>query len=378
MTPGKRATVELPELLSHARAVVQMQQPLDRVLAAVKEATPDGFDMAYGLYCQPIALVMRPFRENAEDIAAKVRKSVEATSDQLIKTVDSYDGADTGNAQMLRGIGANLSTAGNGLVAKGTKFDIDAYNPTKGGTRTQWDEENWAKGGGIVGDVWDLYLEITDKNKQNYGTMAGHIASIGANAASATADPIAALGSLAATWVLEHIKPLKLVLDGLAGNPEVVKAAATTWKNIGEELKRLGKHYTAAVNAGTGGWNGVAGSAYREKTAKNIIDVLESTGTLALTMSVVVGSTGEVVNLVRSAVRDLIGEAVGMAVSAFFQRFLAYKPPLEQLRHIAETGKKCKKLIDIMLAVVDLGPMVPMMLEAFKTVTAIIPKLDGI
>lgn len=378
MTPGKRATVELPELLSHARAVVQMQTPLDFVLAAVKEATPDGFDMAYGVFCQPAALMLRSVREDAEDVSGRILKSVEAVSNELIGSVDTYDGADTANAQMLRGIGANLSTENNRFVAKGTKFDIDAYNPTEGGVFTQIDKENWAKGTGYVNDAWDLYLEITDKSKQNYGAMAGHIASFGVNSASAVADPVAALGNWAASWALEHVKPLKLMLDGLAGNPEMVKASALTWKNIGNELKRLGRHYTAAVDAGTGGWYGEAGEAYREKTARNLIHAMEVTGTLALTMSVVVGSLGEIVNMVRSAVRDMVGEAVGMLASSAAQKFLAYKPPLAELQQIAETVKKCKKLLDIMLAVIDLGPIVPVILEVYKTVVAIIPKLDGI
>lgn len=90
MAPPTRYKVNPDELFSHARAVAQLQQPLDRVVAAAKAASPNGISTAYGVLCQQFALVLLPVREYAEDTVEKISRSVDSAANQLVKAVDTY------------------------------------------------------------------------------------------------------------------------------------------------------------------------------------------------------------------------------------------------------------------------------------------------
>lgn len=380
MTPKNDVvTVDLPELLAHARAVAQMQQPMDRVVSAVETVTPNGFDLAYGNACQSIALLMRPVREWGEDVAKKLAHSIEATTDQLVKAVDEYDKTEQANARDLRAIAADLpSNAYNGLITDGTKFDLGSYNPGKGGFLAKWDKpEDKVAGAGAWENSVKLFQEVTDSGKRNYGLMVGHAASLGLDGLTAANDPIGTSVGWVAGWAMEHIKPLKLMLDLLAGNPDMVKSAAQTWKNIGDELIRLGNHYNKARTAGTGGWHGDANEAY-QTTAKNIVDALLAKGKLAHAMSVMVATTGDMVDLARSIIRDLIGMALGEAVKAGMKR-LGLQVPTDELADLLRYIKMGKQVVQLLIKVVEaFGGELPKIIEAYKTVASIVPKLDGI
>lgn len=102
--------------------------------------------------------------------------------------------------------------------------------------------EDGGKGAGVVGNTFDLVKEVANDGERNYGALLGHIASIGTDAGGIAGDPVSSTVSLLAGWAMEHIKPFKLLLDGLAGNPDMVEAASKTWKNVHDELKRLAEH----------------------------------------------------------------------------------------------------------------------------------------
>lgn len=380
MTPKNNAmTVDLPELMAHARAVAQMQVPMDRVIRAVEVATPNGFDLAYGTACQGIALAMRPAREWAEDVAKKLHGCVESATDQLVKGVDEYDRTEQKNAKELRAIAADLpANDKNWVVADGTKFDLGSYDMTKGGFLAKWDKpEDKVAGAGAYENSVKLFQEVTDSGKRNYGLILGHAASLGLDGLSAANDPIGTSVGWVAGWAMEHIKPLKLMLDMLAGNPDMIKGAAQTWKNIGDELIRLGNHYDKARKAGTGGWDGAAGEAYGT-TAKVIVDTLLAKGKLAHTMSIVVGVTGDMVDCARSIIRDLIGMALGEAVKAGMKR-LGLAVPTDELADLLRYIQMGKRVVTLLVKIVEaFGGSLPMIVEAYKAVANMVPKLDGI
>ncbi|MEU6155010.1 hypothetical protein ABZ816_34000 [Actinosynnema sp. NPDC047251] len=54
--------------------------------------------------------------------------------------------------------------------------------------------------------------------------------------------------------LMEHVRPLKDMLDWLAGDPPVIESYSTTWGNVAGELGEVAVDYRAAVASGTAGW----------------------------------------------------------------------------------------------------------------------------
>jgi uncharacterized protein YukE len=178
--------------------------------------------------------------------------------------------------------------------------------------------------------------------------------------------------------LIEHVKPLTFILNSLAGNPDMIKATAKTWQNVGNELNRLGKHYAGAVTAGTGNWQGEGGDNYRERTAKRTVDGLLAAGQLANAMSIVVATAGELVNLTRTLVRDIIADLVAQAIKAGLKR-LGLVLPTDMLAEIAKKVKWGKQAFDFMLTLVQaIGGHVPKLIECYKSIAATIPHLNGV
>lgn len=378
MAPPTGYKINPGELYAHATAVAKLQQPLDRVVATAKVASPNGITVAYGVLCQQFGLLLLPAREYAEDTVEKVSLSVDSAVDQLVEAVDTYVKSDTMTSAQLRKIGANLPANDTGeLVADGTKWDWKNYNPADGGVWANTD--NWAKGPGIAGTTWDLVVEIKESSKRNYAAIMGHIASLGSDAGGLIGDPVSSVAGWLAGWAMEHIKPFKLILDGLAGTPEMVEAASQTWDNIHKELTRLADEYTAAVKRGTGGWDGEAGEAYRALFATPIVDAMKAASNLALALSIIVGTSGEMVNAVRSTVRDLTAQAIGELASAGVQKILPYKPPFEELSNVRYLLNNAKNVVTFLIVFVNhFSKQVALVIEAYKTVAGIIPKLNGV
>src|SRR5690606_29457094 len=53
-------------------------------------------------------------------------------------------------------------------------------------------------------------------------------------------DPIGYVAGQLLSWMLEHVEPLRMVLDGLAGNPAMIKSYAASWESIATEMVAVG------------------------------------------------------------------------------------------------------------------------------------------
>ncbi|WP_024877730.1 type VII secretion target [Saccharomonospora piscinae] len=369
-------TIDPDELFSHARAVAQLQQPIDRLVAATDEAAPIGLSLAYGTNCQSFGLALDPAEQQAKDTARALSDAVDAAARSLTDAVDRYVRSEEQTSHVLREIGKDLPPdAHNDLIATGTSLNPMDYHPGVGSPWTNIDDKNGFKGGGIAGNIWDLKLEIENESERNYGEMMGQIASVGADAAGFAGDPLGTGVSWLAGWAMEHLKPFKIILDGLAGNPDVIQAASKTWKRVGDEWNRLAEHYTRALQHGAGGWDGAGGDAYRD-TANTIIEAMKATANLAHTMSIIVGATGDLVNCVRNAARDLTAQAAGKLAVYAAKSF--YKPPFEALSDLRFHLKNLKTLVSFLVVLVNhFGREIPLVIEAYKTVATIVPKLNG-
>ncbi|MCG8925352.1 WXG100 family type VII secretion target [Lentzea sp. CC55] len=131
-------------------------------------------------------------------------------------------------------------------------------------------------------------------------------------------DPFGTLLSSAFAWFIEHVEPLKSMLDSLAGNPGVINQNAATWGNVADHLKRAGEDMTRVVENDTSAWQGAAITAY-SAVAKAEATGVKAAGLAAEGVGAALTGAGVAVATVRTIVRDLISMAMSELVQALIR-----------------------------------------------------------
>ncbi len=131
-------------------------------------------------------------------------------------------------------------------------------------------------------------------------------------------DPFGTLLSSAFAWFIEHVEPLKSMLDSLAGNPGVINQNAATWGNVGDHLKKAGEEMARVVAADTSQWQGAAVSAYTAVATVEATGV-KAAGIAAEGVGAALTGAGVAVATVRTIVRDLIAMAMSELTQALIR-----------------------------------------------------------
>ncbi|HVV14621.1 hypothetical protein [Amycolatopsis sp.] len=275
----------------------------------------------------------------------------------------------------------------NPLVDPSSQFDPDDYGPdakkiaqgdlstlnpvTSGG--------DWWAGSGLWDDCNQLAQSIKDRDLVGvfFGTVAVELDAIGV-----LMDPIGTALSGLAGWMIEHLKPLRLALDELAGNPDTIKGVAKTWTNISDRMKQVAQAQHDAVQQGTAHWQGPAPDAYRQAAGK-LYDAAGATSSLSEGMSSLIQAMGECVATVRSLVRDLIAtlvaelvqDALEEAASVGFATPLVIEEATGAIsRCTGRTVSTIEKLVDVIGEVLDIATKINTLLQTIVKVVQDLPK----
>jgi len=263
---------------------------------------------------------------------------------------------------------------GNPLVAE-SKKDGDGPGPLTAGNG----DYGYAGGIGLAESAMDTFNGIKDGDWVSGGlgmlSLAGEVA-------SAATDPFGYLMSSVASFLMEHIQPLKDMLDSLAGNPPVIQSYADTWGNISKALGERKTDLDNAVKNGTTGWSGAAADAYRKQAAEHG-EALSSAATVAGGISTAVMIFGQIVSFVRETVRQLIADLVGKLISWVMEEVfsLGFGTPVvvaQASAAIAKWGEKIagllKKLTD---AIRRISPLLSKLVDIFEKIAKIFGKVLG-
>ncbi len=171
--------------------------------------------------------------------------------------------------------------------------------------------ENPANGAGGIENFVGTAMALQNHDWDTAGLSA---VGLGVDAVGLAANPLATLASWGVGWAIEHVSFLTEPLNALAGDPNAISGMASSWENIGKELKTVATEYgTSASN--TSGWEGKAGDAYR-KLAADTAKTIDALGEACNGMKGAVDGAGAVVGAVRGIVRDLIAGALGEIIAA--------------------------------------------------------------
>ncbi|UOX88513.1 hypothetical protein MUY14_43725 [Amycolatopsis sp. FBCC-B4732] len=263
---------------------------------------------------------------------------------------------------------------GNPLVAE-SKQDPDGPGAFTAGNG----DYGWAGGIGIAESSMDAFNGIKDGDWVSGGlgmlSLAGEIA-------GAAIDPFGYLMSSVASFLMEHIQPLKDMLDSVAGNPPVIQSYADTWGNVSKALGERKTDFDNAVKNGTTGWTGAGADAYRTFAAEHS-DALSGAATVAGAISTVTMIMGQVVSFVRETVRQLIADLVGKLIAWVMEEVfsLGFGTPVVVAQASAAIAKWGKKIGELLKKLTDtirkVSPLLSKLVDIFEKIAKVFGKVLG-
>jgi hypothetical protein len=182
-------------------------------------------------------------------------------------------------------------------------------------------QDPYSMGGGLdKGGGWEKGLTAVEAGEEiGTGIAQGDWAKValggvgaGLDMLSAGFDPIGYFSGQLASWMMEHLEPLRKVLHGLTGEPDMIHGYAATWGNISTEMSSLSGHYAATANATSWFWGGPASDAYRSH-AHHVTNLAQAAAGAADTLKTAATMAGELVAGIRVTVRDAIACTLGLA-----------------------------------------------------------------
>lgn len=159
---------------------------------------------------------------------------------------------------------------------------------------------------------------ISAIQRGEWGEGLVNIGGAGIDALGFLSDPFGTLLSSAFAWFIEHVEPLKSMLDSLAGNPGVINQNAATWGNVGDHLEKAAEEMSRVVDADTSAWRGAAVDAYAA-VAKVEATGVKAAGIAAQGVGAALTGAGIAVATVRTIVRDLIAMAMSELTQALIR-----------------------------------------------------------
>lgn len=176
--------------------------------------------------------------------------------------------------------------------------------------------DHWFSGLPVIDSAQSLGEDIANhdafKAVVDYAAVALDIA--GVATAAATGDWGGLIVAPIASWIMEHVKPLRLLLDELTGNQDTVDAIANTWDNMSKALGDAAKLYHELVQETGDFWHGPASDAYRNARAQALGAALTVAGILCRAWGLLLHIVGECVKIVHDLVRELIAALIGQLV----------------------------------------------------------------
>ncbi|MEU0535638.1 hypothetical protein [Amycolatopsis tolypomycina] len=263
---------------------------------------------------------------------------------------------------------------GNPLVAQ-AKQDPDGPGAFTAGNG----DYGWAGGIGIAESSMDAFNGIKDGDWVSGGlgmlSLAGEVA-------GAAIDPFGYLMSSVASFLMEHVQPLKDMLDSVAGNPPVIQSYADTWGNVAKALGERKTDFDNAVKNGTTGWTGAGADAYRAFAAEHS-DALSGAATVAGAISTVTMIMGQVVSFVRETVRQLIADLVGKLIAWVMEEVfsLGFGTPVVVAQATAAIAKWGKKIGELLKKLTDtirkVSPLLSKLVDLFEKIAKVFGKVLG-
>ncbi|MFC7343771.1 WXG100 family type VII secretion target [Saccharopolyspora griseoalba] len=177
-------------------------------------------------------------------------------------------------------------------------------------TSPSWSSSKLTAGAGPLDSI---RATVNAVNTQDWGDFAASAGVLALDGLVTVIDPVGTALAAGVGWLMEHLAPLRELLDFLAGDPPAIAAGADTWKAIKEDLQALADEFPSQADQQTSGWSGPAKDAYT-KQVQEYTEGLQGMALSAGNASSVIATAGTMVATCRAIVRDIIAAIVAELV----------------------------------------------------------------
>lgn len=166
-------------------------------------------------------------------------------------------------------------------------------------------------GGGLAESIAETNRSLT-REHINLGEITLNYAVVGLDMLGVMANPVEALATSVISFIIEHLKPFRDVLDWTTGDPDGVQSAVERWNTIAADLHELGIDHRDSATKLAPTWR--AGDTESFSNGDKVInfraDQIDGARMACIAMADLTASSGTWVAAARGIIRDIIAAYV--------------------------------------------------------------------
>lgn len=166
-------------------------------------------------------------------------------------------------------------------------------------------------GGGLAESIAES-IQSLHREHVNLGEVTLNVAVVGLDTLGIMANPVEALATSAISFIIEHLKPFRDVLDWTTGDPDGVQSAVERWNTVAADLYRLGDDHRKSATKLAPTWS--AGDSASFSNGNEVInfraDQIHGASMACIALAEQTASSGTWVAAARGIIRDIIAAYV--------------------------------------------------------------------
>ena len=220
-----------------------------------------------------------------------------------------------------------------------------------------------------LGVIDDIYRSAVAVSNGDFGGIITAIQSARSGMIHLKADPVDYFSQMAVSFILDHVDPLKNLLNDFTGDSAEVFGMSASWQSIAEALASIADDIDSTSSSAMSNMTGQAVDAYlyRQQT---VAEAMRAVGENASAFSGALTDAANIVDAIHDLVRDAIADVVASLVSTVFWSCVTFG--------FAAPAKSVEVSAKVTTWVVTIGQIGQMLVQLLTAIKAVFDSFDSI
>ena len=220
-----------------------------------------------------------------------------------------------------------------------------------------------------LGVIDDIYRSAVAVSNGDFGAIITAIQSARSAMVPLSVDPVDYITQMAVGFILDHVDPLKNLLNDFTGDSAEVFGMSASWQSIAESLASIADDIDSTSSSAMSNMTGQAVDAYlyRQQT---VAEAMRAVGENASAFSGALTDAADIVDAIHDLVRDAIADVVASLVSTVFWSFFTFG--------FAAPAKSVEVSAKVSTWVVTIGQIGQMLVQLLEAIKAVFDSFDSI